>query len=81
MGVWIHGDGKGELLNLQLNGPDHLDCVCDHYITVDFEGWRYCELVEPETDRFEAHSWPYNRCVYKTYRERFPYGQLAQLSL
>lgn len=81
LGFWVHGDGQGALLNFQLNGPDHNDCVSDHYVTVDFEGWRYFELIEPETDRFEAHSWPYNRCVYKTYRERFPYSQLAQLSL
>ena len=61
-GVWIHGDGKGELLNLQLTNARQRSTVYDeHYVTVDFKGWRYCEFLLRERD---AHGhiqyvWPY----------------------
>ncbi len=61
-GVWIHGDGKGELLNLQLTNVRQRSTVYDeHYVTVDFNGWRYCEFLLRERDahRHSKHVWPY----------------------
>ncbi|HID22413.1 MAG TPA: hypothetical protein EYP14_08425 [Planctomycetaceae bacterium] len=49
LGVWVHGDGKGEVLNIQLQSAN--GGYRDHYIDVDFTGWRYFELTRPETDR------------------------------
>jgi hypothetical protein len=61
LGVWVHGDGQGEILNLQLqNPPEHVNAFRDSYITVDFEGWRYFELIEPESDRIIDYTWPYS---------------------
>ena len=38
LGVWVFGDGKGEVLNLQQTSPSHLShAIADHYITVDFQ--------------------------------------------
>ena len=62
MGVWIHGDGRGEVLNIQLRSPLHVSGgIGDHYVVVDFTGWRYFELIEPEGERFADYSWPYHR--------------------
>ena len=62
LGVWIHGDGEGQLLNLQLTNARQRSTVYDeHYVTVDFEGWRYCEFLLRERDahRHSKHVWPY----------------------
>lgn len=62
LGVWIHGDGKGELLNLQLTNARQRSLVYDeHYVTVDFEGWRYFGFLLRERDagKHIRHVWPY----------------------
>jgi hypothetical protein len=81
MGVWIHGDGRGELMNFQLGTQQPFEAHADHYVTVDFEGWRYFELVEPESDRFEDYSWPYGRCIYSQYREALGFGRVEWFNL
>jgi hypothetical protein len=81
MGVWVYGDGQGELMNFRLLGLASADTELDHYVTIDFTGWRYFELVEPEGERFEDYSWPYGRSLYKTYREVMAYGNVLGLSL
>lgn len=59
-GVWVHGDGKGELVNLQIKCPEHISHgYKDHYIKVDFEGWRYYELIEHESYEIPEYNWPY----------------------
>ncbi len=62
LGVWIYGDGKGELLNLQLTNPTQFWPTFDeHYVTVDFRGWRYFELLcrERDADHYADYAWPY----------------------
>lgn len=60
LGVWIHGDGKGAVLNFQLRNRDNVGPgVAEHYVVVDFVGWRYVTLIEPESDRLSDYSWPY----------------------
>lgn len=81
LGVWVHGDGKGETLNLQLRSPEHLvSGVADHYLVVDFTGWRYFELIEPEAQRFTDYTWPYGD-LYSIYRESIVPGSVSSLSL
>jgi len=67
LGLWVHGDGKGELLNLQLtNLPEYFHTTDDHYVKVDFTGWRYFELLLRERDAAAYHDyqWPYGaHCV------------------
>ena len=67
VGLWVHGDGKGQLLNLQLtNSPEYFHTLDDHHVKVDFEGWRYFELLMRERDAAAYHDykWPYGaHCV------------------
>jgi len=59
-GVWIHGDGKGEVINFQWRAPEHISGgLSEHYALIDFTGWRYFEFVEPESDRLMDYGWPY----------------------
>lgn len=81
LGVWVHGDGQGEVLNLQLTSPPHLSSgVADHYLVVDFTGWRYFELVEPEGARHAEYSWPYGD-PYSIYREGVHFANVSRLTL
>jgi hypothetical protein len=81
LGVWIHGDGQGEVLNFQLRSPEHLVAgIGEHYVIVDFEGWRYFESIEPEGERYEDYGWPYGG-AYAIYRESVDYAQVASLGL
>ena len=73
MGVWVHGDGQGEVLNFQLRVPEHInDVIGEHYVVGDFTGWRYIELIESEGARFAAYSWPY-RDSYDLYNGQVDY--------
>ncbi len=63
LGVWIHGDGKGELLNLQLTSPrEYMHAYGEHYVKIDFTGWRYFEipLRERDADKHRDYQWPYS---------------------
>ncbi|MBE3097265.1 MAG: hypothetical protein IMZ44_09080 [Planctomycetes bacterium] len=62
LGLWICGDGKGELLNVQPgNPPQFWDAWAEHYVDVNFTGWRYVELHfrERDAERFGDYAWPY----------------------
>ena len=58
LGVWVKGDGSGALLNLRTESPRHMSMGArgDHFIKLDFEGWRYFELVEIESTAFTISS-------------------------
>jgi len=96
LGVWIHGDGKGEVLNFQLRNPESVSpAAAEHYVVVDFIGWRYVTLVEPESDRLSHYSWPYAAhrseweknpglaftSAYKTYHPWLNYSVVGALSI
>jgi hypothetical protein len=81
LGVWVHGDGSGALLNFQLRSPDHLiSGIGEHYVTLDFTGWRYVELVEPEGRRWAEHKWPYGD-EYAIYRESIITDAVSSLGI
>ncbi len=54
--------------------------IADHYVTIDFTGWRYCELVEPEGRRHADYAWPYGG-IYSVYRESILPQHVGTLSL
>ena len=61
LGLWIDGDGQGELLNIQVKSPESLGGrPSEHYIDINFTGKRYISLVEPESDRIVEQRWPYS---------------------
>jgi len=81
LGVWVYGDGRGEVINFQLTCPSHIVAgIGEHYVVVDFKGWRYFELIEPEGERYAEYSWPYGS-LYKIYRETINYGNVENLNI
>jgi hypothetical protein len=79
--VWVHGDGKGETLNVQMQSPrQYHGGTADHYIVVDFTGWRYFELIEPDARRFTDYVWPYGN-PYAIYRESVNHAAVSSLAL
>jgi hypothetical protein len=61
IGLWIYGDGRGEVLNIQLRSPKtSIFAIGEHYVVIDFKGWRYFELIEAEGDLVKDYSWPYS---------------------
>ncbi len=82
LGIWVKGDGQGALLNVQLRCPEHTTYrgFGDHYITLDFTGWRYFELAEPDSDRIQDYQWPYGG-EYGIYREFVDYAGVSSMSL
>ncbi len=60
-GVWIHGDGKGEILNLQLRSQMiHTVGSTDRIVKIDFVGWRYFSLIENSADVLMQYLWPFH---------------------
>jgi hypothetical protein len=81
--VWVDGDGKGEVLNLQLNNPLHYWPTYDeHYVKVDFTGWRYFELLlrERDAEDYGDYVWPYYD-NYGIYRSPLIRGHVSALNL
>jgi hypothetical protein len=83
LGVWVHGDCQGELLNFQLQSPEYgITDIGEHYVIVDFTGWRYFELIEPEAERFSTYSWPYSDTgLMLTYQVSVDYNRVSSLCL
>ena len=81
LGVWVYGDSQGEVLNFQLRCPAHIVAgTGEHFVVVDFTGWRYFELIEPVGERHANYSWPYGDS-YSIYRETVDYKQIEKFSL
>lgn len=82
-GVWVKGDGKGAVLNLQLGTPrEFMHALSDHYITLDFTGWRYVELLvrERDVERMSDYVWPYGG-AYDIYRNALDMSHISQVAL
>ena len=70
-GAWVKGDGSGALLNFQFTTPSaYHRCFCDHYVRLDFKGWRYVNVLARERDsaKYHQYKWPYGGYapVYRT---------------
>lgn len=96
MGLWVHGDGQGAILNLQIRNPQQVTfALTDHYVTLDFTGWRYIELVDTEDYAIEEYQWPYSQprvdwqndlsaamsFAYPVYHAHLDYGQIGALRI
>lgn len=81
LGLWVHGDGQGAVLNFQLKCPSHVVAgLGEHYVDVDFKGWRYFELIESDAGMYSTYKWPYGG-MYAIYRERIDYRQIQEMKL
>jgi len=84
LGVWVHGDGSGALLNFQLSNPLHYWPTCDeHYLRLDFTGWRYVELLlrERDAEDFHRYVWPYGSYYAVVYRSPLIRDHVSELNL
>ncbi|MBT3375105.1 MAG: hypothetical protein HN742_24040 [Lentisphaerae bacterium] len=64
VGLWVKGDGSGAVLNVQFRTDRKFGAaISEHYIDLDFTGWRYCELLfrERDSERAFGLKWPYVR--------------------
>lgn len=41
----------------------------EHYVVVDFTGWKYFEFLEPESERVGTYPWPYHVAAGAPYVE------------
>ncbi len=81
LGLWVNGDSSGALLNVQLLCPSNIVAgIGEHYITLDFTGWRFIELIEPEGNRWAQYSWPYGD-PYSIYRETTDYSHISSVGI
>ncbi|MBM4042075.1 MAG: hypothetical protein FJ290_26565 [Planctomycetes bacterium] len=83
LGLWVQGDGKGQLLNFQLtNPPQFWGTFDEHYVDVDTTAWRYVELHlrERDAERFGDYTWPYGG-IYDVYRSPLIRSHVSALNL
>ena len=83
LGVWVFGDGNGEILNFRLESPEHLayGAIADHYVTIDFKGWRYFSLIETESTRHSNYEWPEGAAQYHVFRENIDFSVVESVSI
>lgn len=82
LGVWIKGDGNGQILNLGLRSPLHISHGAhgDRFIKIDFTGWKYFELVEIESSKISDYIWPDDShfYVYDSYRHTINFDRIER---
>jgi hypothetical protein len=86
MGLWVKGDGSGALLNVQIRSPrEYHGCISDHYLDLDFTGWRYVELLlrERDAERLSDYVWPYSGVggSHAVYRNAVDRQHVSQVNL
>lgn len=85
LGVWVKGDGNGQLLNLSVRSPLHISHGAhgDRFITIDFTGWKYFELVEIESAKISDYIWPDDShfYVYDSYRNTVDFNHIEKFQL
>jgi hypothetical protein len=83
LGVWVEGDGLGEIIAIRLESPRHISfgAIADRYITVDFTGRRLFTLVETESVRWSDYIWNDGKWLYNVYRETIDFGNIESISI
>jgi hypothetical protein len=85
LGVWIKGDSNGQILNLSIRSPLHISYGVhgDHFVKIDFTGWKYFELVEIESSEISNYIWPDDShfYVYDSYRHTVQFESVEKLQL
>lgn len=83
VGLWIEGDGKGQIIAIRLESPRHISfgAVADRYINIDFTGRRLVTLIETESARWSDYVWNDGKWLYNVYRETIDFGTVESLSI
>jgi hypothetical protein len=80
MGLWVYGDGGGQVVNVRVESPAHLASgFTDHIVEVDFTGWRYFALAE--ADNGKADDVDPNNPNYNEYRQTVFYNSISKVQL
>lgn len=79
MGIWVYGDGGGQCINIRLESPAHLvSGFTDHFIDVDFKGWRYFTLAEADNGMYVENA---NNYPMAEFREAVHFNCISKVSL
>jgi hypothetical protein len=82
LGLWVRGDGQGELLFLELVARD---CKRQYYVPIDFTGERYFEfpLGEMSLGRYYAYDWNHwsGFASWWVTLKGFDYGHVEQMTV
>ena len=85
LGLWVYGDGGGQLVTLRMRSPYHLvSGFIDRTLTVDFTGWRYFALVEADNGKDDDTPFcPMHSCdwIYDEFRERVHFNSISKISM
>ena len=83
LGLWMEGDGLGEIIALRLESPPPLafGAVADRYVTVDFTGKRWFTLVETESAHWSDYTWDDGKGLYDVYRETIDFGAVESVAI
>lgn len=83
LGIWIKGDGNGELLNFRLESPTAVSHGArgDHFVKIDFTGWKYFDLIEIESSNFTHYQWPDSRNLYRSFRYLVQFNKISKLQI
>ena len=68
---WVRGDGSGAVLDFRVSSSKvHNGGQSDHFVTLDFTGWRrVCVLLrERDAHRYGDYKWKGYRPIYPVYR-------------
>ena len=67
---------------LNIHVEDVTEMGWDHYIDLDFTGWKYFELVEIESSEFSNYIWPDSGFyVYDSYRHTVQFNNIDKLQI
>ena len=70
-GFWVKGDGSGALLNFVCRGArEYHGGTSDHYVRLDFTGWRYFAVAMREREGYASagYVWPYSSAIHDRLR-------------
>ena len=83
VGLWVFGDSGGQQINVRFDSPHHLvSGHTDHFIDVDFNGWRFFSLAQAENGTRPNVQWQIS-CgnIYSEFRERVHYNSISEVHL
>ncbi len=85
MGLWVKGDGSGALVDIRLytRALYFDERKCSYFVKLDFEGWRYITLIEPESTRLSDYRWPIRSryFVYDNHGGTVNFGSVDEVQL
>ena len=83
IGVWVFGNGGGQQINIRFDSPHHLvSGHTDHFIDVDFSGWRYFSLAQADNGTRPNVKWSVScNNIYSEFRERVHYNAISEVHL